>query len=498
MPQNIILIILDGFGKGENNVNSNAIFKANTPNLDKIFSINPLTFLEASGKSVGLPKHQMGNSEVGHTTIGSGRIIYQDLTRINNLISQKKFEQNQKINQAFKTIKKNNSSLHIMGLLSDGGIHSHTNHLYALLDAAKKADIKKIFVHAWLDGRDVSPKSSITYLDALENTLSKNKIGVIASISGRYYAMDRDKNWDRIQKAYNAAAKGIGPKFSCAKKAVEKSYSMGITDEFIIPSSLESYCGFEKGDVAICFNFRPDRVREITHLIENDVIENRIEKYYSFTEYEKNLIGVSTIFEPEKIKNTLSEYISECNYTQLKLAETEKYAHVTFFFNASVEKPYKGEDRIIVASPKIATYDLKPEMSAHKLTKKCIENIKKEKYNLIVINYANPDMVGHTGKMDATVTAIETIDVCVEKIIKEAKLHNYISIITADHGNSEKMRTENGTNYTCHTCNPVPFCIVGFNCKLKNSGKLSDIAPTILDIFRLKKPRQMTGKSLII
>ena len=501
MKKNVLLIILDGFGISDNQV-GNAIKAANTPLLDKTFKDNPFTILEASGLSVGLPKNQMGNSEVGHTNIGAGRIVYQDFTYINKCINNGSFNSNSEINSVCDYVIKNNSALHLMGLLSDGGIHSHINHLFALIDLAKSKNVPKIYIHAWLDGRDTSPKSALKYINDLEKFISNDNSVQIATICGRYYAMDRDKNWNRTIKTYDSIVNTAGEKINNIQTAVKEFYKENITDEFIPPCINKNYGGISEKDGVICFNFRPDRARQITKLFteKTDLLKNNllIKKYACMTEYDKNLKNAFVIFKPRNISNTLSEYLSNKNINQLKIAETEKYAHVTFFFNGGIEKPYKNEDRIIVSSPKVKTYDLKPEMSAYEITEKVIENIRKEKYGLIVVNYANPDMVGHTGNIDATKLAIEKIDNCVKKIVTEMEKTGGVSIITADHGNAEKMLDENLNPFTAHTTNPVPFCIIGTKYKLTKNGALCDIAPTILEIMDIEKPSQMEGQSLIL
>ena len=501
MKKNVLLIILDGFGISDNQV-GDAIKAANTPFLDKTFKNNPFTVLEASGLSVGLPKNQMGNSEVGHTNIGAGRIVYQDFTYINKCINNGSFTSNSEINSVCDYVIKNNSALHLMGLLSDGGIHSHINHLFALINLAKSKNVPKIYIHAWLDGRDTSPKSALKYINDLEKHISNNRTIQLATICGRYYAMDRDKNWDRTIKSYNCIVNAKGNKINSVQPAIEKFYNENVTDEFIPPCAIKNYNGLNEKDGIICFNFRPDRARQITKLFteKTDLLKNNIlvKKYVCMTEYDKNLKNAFVIFKPRNISNTLSEYLSNKNINQLKIAETEKYAHVTFFFNGGIEKPYKNEDRIIVSSPKVKTYDLKPEMSAYEITEKVIENIRKEKYGLIVVNYANPDMVGHTGNIDATKLAIEKIDNCVKKIVTEMEKTGGVSIITADHGNAEKMLDENLNPFTAHTTNPVPFCIIGTKYKLTKNGAICDIAPTILEIMGIEKPSQMEGQSLIL
>ncbi len=498
----ILLIIMDGFGIGEKN-EGNAVYKANTFHLDKVFKENPYTELFASGEYVGLPKGQMGNSEVGHLNMGAGRIVYQDLTYINKCIDDNSFYKNEELINIIKFVKEKNSTLHLMGLLSDGGIHSHINHWFAVLKLAKTYGLNKVCVHVWSDGRDTAPKSGISYVKKLQKFMQENKIGKIETVSGRYYAMDRDKNWSRTRLAYDAIAYGIGPNWSEAEKAMEKSYENNITDEFIIPCVRENYKGIEKNDGIICLNFRPDRARQITKMFTSDIADVSktktvsFGKYCCFTCYDASFSEVSIAFKPRVLKNTLGEYLSKCGISQLRVAETEKYAHVTFFFNGGVEKPYKNEERVIVNSLKVNSYDLTPEMSANQVTEEVLKGIKSEKYNLIVVNFANPDMVGHTGNMDSAIKAVEKVDECVGILIDQVKEHNGIAIITADHGNAEKMKDDLGNPFTAHTSNKVPFAVVGTSKKLKENCSLCDISPTILKLLGIKKPREMSGQSII-
>lgn len=489
----VLLAILDGFGKGKKDF-SDAIYHASTPNLDKVFKNNPFTYLNASGLFVGLPENQMGNSEVGHMNMGAGRVVYQDLTFINKCIADSSFFKNPELLSILNYAEAKKSNLHLMGLLSDGGIHSHINHLFAILKLAEKYNIKKIYIHSWLDGRDTSPKSAMKYIKSLQNYISSWKNVELSTVCGRYYAMDRDKNFDRTQLAYDAIVNSTGEKISeNLENIIDKNYKNNITDEFIKPLVNPNYPGMNSGDAVICFNYRPDRVRQITRIIA----DKNLFKYACFTQYDSSIKNVSIVFKPRKITNTLSEYLSKNGYKQLKIAETEKYAHVTFFFNGGIEPPYKNEDRIIIDSPKVATYDLKPEMSAKKITEKVIEKIKSQKYDVIVLNYANPDMVGHTGNFGATVKAVETVDWCVGRLLSEMEKIHGITIITADHGNAEKMFDENGNPCTSHTTNKVPFSVIGHTGDLRSNGALCDIAPTVLDILNIKKPREMTGESLI-
>lgn len=492
--KNILLLILDGFGIGEK-VKSNAVYMANTPNIDNMLNNDPVSILQASGLSVGLPEGQMGNSEVGHTNIGAGRIVYQDLTYINKSIDDGSFFENRELLSIMEHVKSKGSHLHIMGLVSDGGIHSHINHFYAVLKLAHKCGIKETRIHAWTDGRDTLPLSSTKYIKDLEKFANKIEVGKIETISGRFYAMDRDNHLDRTQKAFDAIFDAVGEKFDLPEKAIEFSYKDNITDEFIIPCVREGYKGFKNGDAVICLNFRPDRARQIIRkFIDKIDFKSR---YCCFTQYDETFKNVSIAFKPREIKNTLGEYISSKGLKQLRIAETEKYAHVTFFFNGGKEKPYKNEDRIIINSPNVSTYDIKPEMSAWEITECAIENIRKKIYDVIVLNFANPDMVGHTGNFEATVKAVEEVDRCVGLLLKENKNYGGVTIVTADHGNAEKMLDDFGSVFTAHTSNPVIFAIDNYSCNLKRFGSLCDISPTVLEILNLKKPEEMTGHSLI-
>ena len=503
MPRPLILMILDGFGIGKNDIKSNAILAAKTPNLDKIFKCNKTTKIKASGEEVGLPSGQMGNSEVGHTNIGAGRIVYQELTRITKSINDGSFYHNEKINSLMESVKKSGSKLHIMGLLSDGGVHSHNSHLYAILNMACKYGIKDVCVHAWLDGRDVPPKSAKKYINECEEVMRKLDLGKISTICGRYYSMDRDNRWERISLAYDAIANAQGEKYKSASEYVDDSYKKGVTDEFLIPAVDEGYTGVNTNDGIICFNFRPDRAREITRCFCEEKFEKinvkkvQPKEFVCMTQYDVTIPNVKIAFSPQELKNTFGEYISSKGLKQLRIAETEKYAHVTFFFNGGTEQKYNNEDRILVASPKVATYDLKPEMSAYEVTDKVIESIKKDVYDVIVLNYANCDMVGHTGVFKAAVEAVETVDKCVKEVIDEIIKAGGVALITADHGNAEKMLDDDGNVFTAHTTNLVPFSVVNYECELREGGRLSDIAPTMLKILKLPQPEDMGGKSLI-
>ncbi len=506
-----VLMILDGFGINDK-TEGNAVKQANTPNIDEMMKKYPSVKGYASGLDVGLPDGQMGNSEVGHLNMGAGRIVYQELTRITKSISDGDFFQNAALMSAVENCKKNNSDLHLYGLLSTGGVHSHIEHLFALLKLAKMNDIKNVYVHAFLDGRDTPPTSGKGFLSELESKMKEIGVGKIATISGRYYAMDRDKRWDRLEKAYNAMVLGEGETAESAESCITASYANDVTDEFVLPTIIlengHPVAKIKENDSIIFFNFRPDRAREITRAFcdkEFDFFERKNGffnvKYVCFTNYDVTIENKEVAYSPQVLKNTLGEYISSLGLKQLRLAETEKYAHVTFFFNGGVEEPNENEERILVSSPKVATYDLQPEMSAYQVTEKLIENILKKEYDLIIINYANPDMVGHTGVMSAAVKAVEVIDECVGKVIDALKNVNGQMFLCADHGNSDQLIDyETGQPFTAHTTNPVPFVLV--NCEgakgIKEGGKLCDIAPTLLEMMGLEQPKEMTGKSLLI
>ena len=501
-----MLMILDGFGKNPNK-EGNAIELANTPNIDELMRKNPTTTIYTSGLAVGLPEGQMGNSEVGHTNIGAGRIVYQELTKITKSIEDGDFFSNQELVAAIENCKKNNSKLHILGLLSDGGVHSHMRHLFAVLELAKRKGFEDVYVHCFLDGRDTPPASAEGYILKLEEKMKEKGVGKIASISGRFYAMDRDKRWQRVQKAYDAMVKGEGVKATSAEMAIEASYQKEVFDEFVEPTVIYNgenpVATIENNDSVIFFNFRPDRAREITRtIVDKDFNEFEIKKmdlyFVCFTQYDETMPNVHVAFKPTELKNTFGEYISKHGLKQLRIAETEKYAHVTFFFNGGNEKQYEGEDRILVPSPKVETYDMKPEMSAYEVTKNVVEQIENEKYDAIILNFANPDMVGHTGSLEAAIKAVEAIDECVGKIVKSTEKVNGVLLITADHGNAEQMIDyKTGEPHTAHTTNPVPLILVGMDDVKLKEGKLADLAPTMLDIMGLEKPEEMTGESLI-
>ena len=501
-----MLMILDGYGINESE-EGNCVKLANTPNLDEIFTKNPSTIIHTSGLDVGLPEGQMGNSEVGHTNIGAGRIIYQDFTKITKSIEDGDFFSIPEFVSAIENCKKNNSKLHIMGLVSDGGVHSHIRHLYALLEMAKRNDFEDVYVHCFLDGRDTPPASAETYIAELEKKMEEKGVGKIATLCGRFYAMDRDKRWERVKEAYNAMVKGEGEKFSSATAAIEESYQKEVFDEFVKPIVIcnndEPIAKISENVSVIFFNCSPDRAREITSSIVDENFDGFEREYFKtffvcFTPYDETMPNVEVAFKKDEIKNTLGEYISKLGFTQLRIAETEKYAHVTFFFNGGQEKQYEGEDRILIPSPKVETYDLKPEMSAIEVTDKVVEAIESEKYNCIILNYANPDMVGHTGNIEACIKALETLDTCVARVVKAIKEKHGNLLITADHGNSEQMIDyKTGEPHTAHTTNPVPLVLISDTNKKLKEGRLADLAPTMLDLMELEKPEEMTGESLL-
>ncbi len=507
----VVLMVLDGYGLNDR-TEGNAIAMANTPVMDKLMAECPFVKGAASGLAVGLPDGQMGNSEVGHMNIGAGRIIYQDLTRITKAIEDGEFFENKALLQAMENCKKNDSDLHLWGLLSDGGVHSHITHLYGLLEMAKKQGLSKVYVHAFLDGRDTPPASGKDYVAQLQAKMDEIGVGKIASLSGRYYAMDRDNNWDRVQKAYDSLTKGEGVKATDAVKAMEESYANDVTDEFVLPTVITAEDGtplsvVKDGDSVIFFNFRPDRAREMTRAFCDDKFTGFDRDFLKttfvcFKDYDETIPNKIIAFEKEAIANTLGEYLAKCGKKQLRLAETEKYAHVTFFFNGGVEEPNVDEFRLLVNSPKdVATYDLKPEMSAPEVGMDLVEAIKSDKYDVIIINFANPDMVGHTGVIPAAVKAVEKVDELVGKAVDAVKEVDGALFICADHGNAEKMIDyETGEPHTAHTTNPVPFILVNADpsYKLREGGCLADIAPTLLELMGLEQPKEMTGKSLII
>ena len=500
----ICLVIMDGWGIGDVQDKYNAIQVGNTPILDELMKKYPTAQLQASGEFVGLPDGQMGNSEVGHMNIGAGRVMYQPLTKITKSIRDGDFFTNKALVGIADKIKASGGALHLFGLLSTGGVHSHTEHVYALLKLAKDKGIEKVYVHAFLDGRDVPPSSGHEFLAELEDKIKEIGIGQIATVSGRYYAMDRDKRWDRVQKAYDAIAKADAPRKESSAQAIQDSYNDKVTDEFVIPVVIGDYQGVKKEDGIIFFNFRPDRGREMTHVFTDKTFDNfpRVEEvsglpFVTMAQYEEGL-NVEVAFPPESVVNGMGETISKAGLTQLRIAETEKYAHVTFFFNGGVEEPYKGEDRILVPSPKVATYDLKPEMSAPTVTYEVVKAILSEKYDFIILNFANGDMVGHTGVMKAAVKAVETVDVCVGLFVECMKKVGGEVIIIADHGNADKMYDYDLKEpFTAHTTNPVPIIVVSDRVAKVEGGALCDVAPTLLTLAGMEIPKEMTGKNLV-
>ena len=499
-----MLMILDGYGYNDK-TEGNAVYAAKTPVMDELLRTCPNTLIEASGMNVGLPDGQMGNSEVGHTNIGAGRIVYQELTRITKSITDGDFFKNEALLKAIANCKENGSALHLFGLLSDGGVHSHINHLFALIELAKKNGLTKVFVHGFMDGRDVSPTSGIEYVKALEEKMKEIGVGKIGVLSGRYYAMDRDNRWERVEKAYAALCYGEGEMDDDAVKAMQKSYDNGITDEFIVPTVISKDAKISSGDSVVCFNFRPDRAREITRTFVDADFEGFERKngmfpvyYVCMTQYDEKMPNVDVAFRPEKLTNTFGEYIASKGLNQLRIAETEKYAHVTFFFNGGVEEPNENEDRALIPSPKVATYDLQPEMSAYQVTDEVIKRIESGKYDVIILNFANCDMVGHTGVFNCAVKAVEAVDECVGRVVEAVRKQNGVVCITADHGNADQMvDPETKDVFTAHTTNPVPFIVAGKDCALRETGRLADIAPTLLKIMDIEKPAEMSGESLI-
>ena len=513
---------MDGYGINLE-TKGNAVYAADSKNVLNLMKQYPSTTIGASGMDVGLPEGQMGNSEVGHLNIGAGRVVYQDLTKITKSILDGDFFENKALLVAIDNAVKNNKKLHLYGLVSTGGVHSHTTHLYALLKMAKEKGVKETYVHCFLDGRDTDPKSGAGFVNELQNEIDKLSYGKIASVCGRYYVMDRDNNWDRIQKAYEMLTLGNGEQNSNAVQAILNSYENNVTDEFMLPTNIcengKPIGLIEKEDSIIFFNFRPDRARQISRAFsqkdftpyfdeekgKNMYFERKggflSPTYVGFAVYDASFKDVFVAFPPEEITNTLPQYLSKLGKTQLHIAETEKYAHVTFFFNAKLEAPVEGETRIVIPSPKVATYDLKPEMSAYEVTERALEELDSNKYDVMILNFANCDMVGHTGMFDAAVKAVKTVDECVQKVIDKVLSLGGNAIITADHGNADKMLDESGAPFTAHTTNIVPLIVVGEQFKgkkLHSDGKLCDIAPTLLDIMSLEIPKEMTGKSLII
>lgn len=501
-----ILIIMDGWGLGKVAA-SDAIQHANVPFVSSLYHQYPHTTLVTCGEAVGLPEGQMGNSEVGHLNLGAGRVVYQELQRINVAIRDGEFQENPVLLAAIRTARDNSKALHLLGLVSDGGVHSHTNHLKAIVSLCKHEGLKNVFIHAFTDGRDTDPKSGLNYLTSLQGHLDQTT-GKIATVSGRYYAMDRDKRWERVKLAYDAMVKGVGEKSGNALQAISDAYAANVTDEFILPTIITDAAGqptatIKNGDSVICFNFRTDRCREITQVLtQEDLPEFGMKhldlQYTTMTEYDKTFRNIAVIFENDNLNNTLGEVLARHGKKQIRIAETEKYPHVTFFFSGGREQPFEGESRILKPSPKVATYDLQPEMSARELTDALIPEIEKESADFICLNYANADMVGHTGIFSAAIKAVETVDQCVQRVVTAALEHGYTIFLTADHGNADYMINEDGSPNTAHTLNLVPLFVISkdWNGAVK-PGKLGDIAPTILKVMGLPIPKEMTGNVLI-
>ncbi len=509
MKKPVVLCIMDGFGKNPSDY-GNAISAAKTPNLDKLMAEFPMTYIGASGMDVGLPDGQMGNSEVGHTNIGAGRVVYQELTRITKSIEDGDFFENEALKNAVQSAIDNGTSLHLMGLMSDGGVHSHNSHVWAIVELAKKMGLKKVYLHCIMDGRDVPPTSGKDFVAEAIQKLDEIGVGKVATVVGRFYAMDRDNRWERVSRAYNAFVNGEGIKTNDPVKAIEESYQKvdadgkNITDEFIEPTvCLENEGRIGKNDSVVFFNFRPDRAREITRTFVDPDFNGFEREYFPvtyvcMTQYDATMPNVSVAFKPQSLKNTMGEYLSSLGLKQLRIAETEKYAHVTFFFNGGVEAQYEGEDRILVNSPKVSTYDLKPEMSAYEVSEKVNAAVRSGKYDVIILNFANCDMVGHTGVFDAAVKAVEAVDTCVGTLYDAVHEMGGALLITADHGNADKMYEEDGSPFTAHTTNPVPFIVADYPCTLREGGKLCDIAPTMLKIMGIAQPEEMNGTSIIL
>lgn len=506
MSKKVILVIMDGWGLGKVK-SADAIQNANVPFVSSLYAKYPNTTLVTCGEDVGLPEGQMGNSEVGHLNLGAGRIVYQELQRINVAIRTGEFAENSQLLAAIRFAKENQKPLHLLGLVSDGGVHSHLNHIKALCDVCKKEGLSEVYIHAFTDGRDTDPKSGLGFVTELQQHLNIS-VGKIASVSGRYYAMDRDKRWERVKLAYDCMVKGEGPKVTDALAAIEQSYAAEITDEFIKPTVIvdeaqQPLALIKDGDVAICFNFRTDRCREITEVLtQSDNPEFGMQKlllhYTTMTMYDHKFKNVHVIFENDNLTNTLGEVLAAHNKKQIRIAETEKYPHVTFFFSGGREEPFTGESRIMVPSPKVATYDLQPEMSAVEITDKLIPEIEKESADFICLNYANTDMVGHTGVFSAAIIAAEIVDACVKRVVTAGLEHDYTIFLTADHGNADYLVNEDGSPNTAHTLNPVPFFVIDKEWKGElKSGKLGDLAPTILQVMGLPVPKEMTGNILI-
>lgn len=507
-PKPLALIILDGFGLRDDVV-GNAVVQANKPNYDKLWSEYPHTSIGASGLSVGLPDGQMGNSEVGHLNIGAGRVVYQELTRVSKSIEEGTFFENEVFLSAIKYAKENNKKLHLYGLLSDGGVHSHIEHLFALLELAKKEEVPEVYVHAFLDGRDVSPDSAVNYIKQLQDKMDELGVGKLATVQGRYYAMDRDKRWDRTEKAYKAMVYGEGPHYTDPINAVKESYENSLYDEFVMPTVIvdenDKPVGLiETGDAIIFFNFRPDRAIQISQVFTNEDFRGfdrgpmfpKNLYYVCLTQFSETIDGY-VAYKPTNLDNTLGEILSRNGLKQLRIAETEKYAHVTYFFSGGRDKELEGEKRVLIPSPKVATYDLKPEMSAYEVTDAVIAEIESDSQDVIILNFANPDMVGHSGMVEPTIKAIEAVDFNLGRVIDAIHAKGGVALVTADHGNSELLIDEKGNPVTAHTTNPVPFIITKEGLELRDDAKLADIAPTMLELLELEKPADMTGQSII-
>ncbi|RKJ78070.1 2,3-bisphosphoglycerate-independent phosphoglycerate mutase [Butyricicoccus sp. 1XD8-22] len=503
----LALVIMDGFGYRADST-GNAIAAAKTPNIDKLLKTCPNTHIGASGMDVGLPEGQMGNSEVGHTNIGAGRIVYQELTRITKSIQDGDFFENEAFMNAVTNCQWNDSTLHIFGLMSDGGVHSHIDHICALLDLAKRNGLWKVCVHCFMDGRDTPPTSGITFVQKIKDKIDEIGIGCIATVSGRYYAMDRDKRWERLEVAYNAIVNGVGQHNPDPIAAIQASYDEGVTDEFIVPVITTDGAEIQTSDSVIFANFRPDRAREITRAIVDPDFDGfhrpkgALEvDYICMAQYDATMPKVLVAFKPEPLTNTFGEYIADKGLTQLRIAETEKYAHVTFFFNGGVEKEYANEDRALIKSPSVATYDLKPEMSAYEVTDEVVKRIESGRYDVVILNFANCDMVGHTGVFDAAVKAVEAVDACLGRVLDALLAQGGCALVTADHGNADQMLEDDGVSpFTAHSTNPVPLVLVGRDDvkALAEGGVLADLAPTMLDLLALPQPAEMTGRSLLV
>lgn len=507
-PKPVALIILDGFGLRDD-VTGNAVAQANKPNYDRYWSTYPHTTLTACGEAVGLPEGQMGNSEVGHLNIGAGRIVYQDLTRISKSIRDGEFYDNETILGAVRHVKTNSKKLHLYGLLSDGGVHSHIDHLFALLDLAKKEELEEVYIHAFLDGRDVSPDSAKGYLERLQAKIEQVGVGRIATVQGRYYAMDRDKRWERTEKSYRAMVYGEGPQYTNPIQAVVESYEKSVYDEFVMPTVIVDEVNkpvglVESEDAVIFFNFRPDRAIQLSQVFTNEDFrgfdrgENHpVNLYFVCLTLFSETVGGFVAYSPKNLDNTLGEVLVQNNKTQLRTAETEKYPHVTFFFSGGRDAELPGETRVLISSPKVATYDLKPEMSAYELAESTVREIESDKHDVIILNFANPDMVGHSGMLEPTIKAVEATDDCLGKVVEAVLAKGGVCIITADHGNADMVFDENGRPFTAHTTNPVPLIVTRAGETLRDGGILADIAPTLLDLIEVQKPKEMTGITLI-